>query len=146
MRSPMGIEATNFMVPIRVSKSATENGRPNTCEASDVIPVLRILAPWSSPERGSFSMFKLHSTGLEGLYLLVQLPPLLRRELYAVLVLIALISLVWLVRPSKMSQAMLPRPGQQMLVIGIRGLFYCLPGLSLPNIIGFVSLSQVLGF
>src|SRR5207247_6194419 len=70
---------------------------------------------------------------------------LLSRELYAALVLIALITLAWLVRPSKMSQAMVARPGQQMLVIAIRGALLLLAGSLLANIIGFVSLSQVLG-
>src|SRR5207247_3805701 len=58
---------------------------------------------------------------------------------------ISLISLAWLVRPSKMSQAMVARPGLQMLVIGIRGALLLLAGSLLANIIGFVSLSQVLG-
>jgi len=41
---------------------------------------------------------------------------------------------------------MVPGPGQQMLVIGIRGALLLLAGSLLANIIGFVSLSQVLGF
>jgi len=110
-----------------------------------MIPVLRILAPLVAPRARIFLYVQATLYGLEGVYLLVQLPPLLRRELYAVLVLLALISLVWLVRPSKMSQAMVPPPGQQMLVIGIRGALLLLAGSLLANIIGFVSLSQVLG-
>lgn len=109
------------------------------------IPVLRILAPLVEPRARIFLYVQATLYGLEGLYLLVQLPPLLRRELYAVLVLIALISLVWLVRPSKMPQATVPPPGQQMLVKGIRGALLLLAGSLLANIIGFVSLSQVLG-
>ena len=109
-----------------------------------VIPVLRILAPLVERRARIFLYVQATLYGLEGVYLLVQLPPLLRRELYAVLVLIALISLAWLVRPSKMSQAMVARPGQQMLVIGIRGALLLLAGSLLANIIGFVSLSQVL--
>jgi len=109
------------------------------------IPVLRILAPLVEPRARILLYVQATLYGLEGVYLLVQLPPLLRRELYAVLVLIALISLVWLVRPSKMPQATVPPPGQQMLVKGIRGALLLLAGSLLANIIGFVSLSQVLG-
>jgi potassium-dependent mechanosensitive channel len=110
-----------------------------------LIPVLRILAPLVDPRARIFLYVQATLYGLEGVYLSVQLPPLLRRELYAVLVLIALISLVWLVRRSKMLQASVPRPGQRMLVIGIRGALLLLAGSLLANIIGFVSLSQVLG-
>jgi len=110
-----------------------------------LIPVLRILAPLIELRLRIFLYVLATLYGLEGVYLLVQLPPLLRRELYTVLVSIALISIGWLARPSKKLRAVLQRRSHQMLVIGIRVGLVLLAASLLGNIIGFVSLAQVLG-
>lgn len=110
-----------------------------------LIPVLRILAPLIEL-RLRTSLYVLATLyGLEGLYLLVQLPALLRRELYALLVLLALISLGWLSRPSKTRQVSVQRRSQRVFVIGIRVCLLLLMAALIGNIIGFVSLSEVLG-
>src|SRR5207248_3558368 len=110
-----------------------------------LIPVLRILAQLVELRLRTFLYVLVTLYFLEGVYLLVQLPPLLRRELYALLVLIALISLGWLARPSKISQAVMQSRSHRMLVIGIRGGLLLLAASLVGNIVGFVSLSQVLG-
>jgi small-conductance mechanosensitive channel len=110
-----------------------------------LIPVLRILAPLVELRSRIFLYVLATLYGLEGVYLLVQLPPLFRRELNVLLVLIALISLGWLARQSKMLQTETQRRSQQVLAIGIRGSLLLLAASLFGNIVGFVSLSQVLG-
>ena len=110
-----------------------------------LIPVLRILAPLVELRSRTFLYALATLYGLEGVYLLAQLPSLSRRELHVLLVLIALISLGWFARQSKMLQATTQRRKQQMLAIGIRVSLLLLAASLLGNIVGFVSLSQVLG-
>jgi len=110
-----------------------------------LIPVLRILAPLIELKLRIFLYVLATLYGLEGVYLLVQLPPVLRRELYTVLVSIALISIGWLARPSKKLRAVLQGRSHRMLVIGIRVGLVLLAASLLGNIIGFVSLAQVVG-
>src|SRR5260370_24953174 len=61
-----------------------------------MIPVLRILSPLVEPRARIFLYVQATLYGLEGVYLLVQLPPLLSRVLYALLFLIALLLLSFL--------------------------------------------------
>lgn len=110
-----------------------------------LIPVLRILAMLIELRLRTFLYVLATLYGLEGVYLLVQLPALLRRELYALLVLVALISLGWLSRPSKILQGSVRRRSQRIFVIAIRGGLLLLVVALIGNIIGFVSLSEVLG-
>jgi potassium-dependent mechanosensitive channel len=110
-----------------------------------LIPILRVLAPLIEPRLRIFLYFLASLYALEGTYLLVQLPPLVRREVYALLALVALISLSWFARPSKPLQATVERRSQRMLVIAIRVILALLAVSFVCNIIGFVSLSQVLG-
>jgi potassium efflux system protein len=110
-----------------------------------LIPVLRILAPLVELRSRTFLYALATLYGLEGVYLLAQLPSLSRRELHVLLVLIALISLGWFARQSKMLQATTQRRKQQMLAIGIRVSLLLLAASLLGNMVGFVSLSQVLG-
>jgi small-conductance mechanosensitive channel len=110
-----------------------------------LIPILRVLAPLIEPRLRIFLYVLASLYALEGMYLLVQLPLLVRRELYALLALVGVISLSWLARPSKLLQATVQRRSQRMLGIAIRGILSLLAVSLVCNIIGFVSLSQVLG-
>jgi len=110
-----------------------------------LIPVLRIRAPLLQLMSRTFLYVLASLYGLEGIYLVVQLPSLFRRELHVLLVLTSLISLGWLARQSKMLQATTQRRSQQTLAIGIRGCLLLLVASLFGNIVGFVSLSQVLG-
>ena len=110
-----------------------------------LIPILRVLAPLIEPRLRIFLYVLASLYALEGVYLLVQLPQLVRRELYALLALVGVISLSWLARPSKLLQASVKRRSQRMLGIAIRGILVLLAVSLVCNIVGFVSLSQVLG-
>ena len=110
-----------------------------------LFPVLRILVALIEPGLRIFLYVLATLYGLECIYLLVQAPSPFRRELYAFFVLIAMVSFGWLVRPSRICAAGLRRQGQRMLVIGIRSGFVLLTASFVASIIGFVSLSQVLG-
>ena len=110
-----------------------------------LLPVLRILAGLIDLRLRTFLYALAALYGLEGVYLLVQLPALLRRELYALLVLVALISLGWLSRPFKIFQGSAQSRSQRIFVMGIRGGLLILGVAFIGSIIGFVSLSEVLG-
>ena len=110
-----------------------------------LIPVLRILVALIEPGRRVFLYVPATLYGLECVHLLVQFPSPFRRELYAFFVLIAMISFGWLVRPSRVCLAGLQRQSQRMLVIGIQGGLVLLAASFFADIIGLVSLSQVLG-
>jgi small-conductance mechanosensitive channel len=115
-----------------------------------LIPVLRLLAPLTKPNLRVLLYLLATFYVLEGLYLLVQLPPLLRREAYTLMIVAALVSFVWLGRPSRLGP-LLPLVMKQirnrsiLVMIGIRAGLLVLTGSLVANIFGYVSLSQVLG-
>jgi potassium-dependent mechanosensitive channel len=110
-----------------------------------LIPVLRLLAPVIGPRMQSPLYVLAILYLLEGLYQLMKLPPLLRREIYALIVLAALVSLGWLTRPSRMGVQLMRGPSRLILRIGIRACLLLLATSLVANIIGYVSLSQILG-
>lgn len=110
-----------------------------------LIPVLRILVPLIELRVRIFLYALAALYGLEGVFLLVQFPLLFRRELYALLVLVALISLGWIARQSNLLEDTMQGRSRRVLVIVIRGILLLLAASLVCNIVGFVSLSQVLG-
>jgi potassium-dependent mechanosensitive channel len=110
-----------------------------------LVPMVRLLAPLIQSRLRIFIYAVAVLYSLEGAFLLIQLRPVLRRELYALLVFIALTCLSWLVRPSKKLNTIMCSQGQRFALNGIRGCLLFLAGSLVANIIGFVSLSQVLG-
>lgn len=110
-----------------------------------LVPVLRILAPLIEPRLRILLYVLGVLYGLEGVYLLVQLPLLFRRELYALLVFTALITFGWLARPSAIPQVSTKLRSKRILMIGVRGGLLLLGASLVGNIFGFVSLAQVLG-
>jgi potassium efflux system protein len=110
-----------------------------------LIPVLRLLVPLVEPGlRTLLYVLALFYT-LTGLFLLIQWPALLRRELFTLIVLAALLSLGWLARPSRMRQLSVRGQGLRVLTMGIRVGLVLLAASLAANIIGFVSLAQILG-
>jgi len=79
-----------------------------------------------------------------GIYLLVQLPKFFRREVYALIIFAALVSFAWLARKSRINPLKQNR-NTRTLWIGIYAGVVILGGSLLANVVGFVSLSQVLG-
>jgi len=110
-----------------------------------LIPVLRILAPLIEPKFRTLLYVLSVFYALEGLHLLVQLPPFSRRELFALIVLAALVIFGWLARPSRVRSLAMQGRNYRFFVIGIRAGLALLAVSFVANIIGFVSLAQLLG-
>jgi potassium-dependent mechanosensitive channel len=110
-----------------------------------LIPVLRILAPLTEPKLRTLLYALSVFYALDGLHLIVQLPPLFRRALFALMVLTALAVGGWLARPSRVRSLTMPAPNRRIFVIGMRACLALLAVSFAANIIGFVALAQVLG-
>jgi potassium-dependent mechanosensitive channel len=110
-----------------------------------VVPVLRLLAPLTESKFRIFLYVLATFYALGGAYMLIQLPPLFRRELHILLVLTALVSFAWLARPSRISPLASQSRKVQILLIGIRAGLVLLAASLVANVVGFVSLAQVLG-
>jgi potassium-dependent mechanosensitive channel len=110
-----------------------------------LVPVLRLLVLLIESRLRLFLYVLATFYGFCGVYVLIQLPSLFRRELYALLVLAALVIFGWLARPSAMGPILGQNPKVRILRIGIRVGLALLAASLLANIVGFVSLSQVLG-
>jgi potassium-dependent mechanosensitive channel len=110
-----------------------------------LIPVLRILAPLTEPKLRTLLYALSVFYALEGLYLIVQLPPSFRRALFSLIVLTALVIFAWLARPSRTRTMAIEGSNHRTLIIGIRACLALLAVSFAANVIGFVSLAQVLG-
>jgi potassium-dependent mechanosensitive channel len=110
-----------------------------------LIPVLRILAPLTEPRLRTLLYASSVFYALEGLQLIVQLPPFFKRALFALIVLPALLIFAWLARPSRMRSITIQGRNYGILVIGIRVCLALLAVSFAANIIGFVSLAQLFG-
>jgi potassium efflux system protein len=111
----------------------------------NVVPVLRLLAPLADSKLRLFLYILAAFYALAGAYLLIQLPPLFRRDLYALLVLAALVSFAWLARTSRMGPPLSRSRNLRIFLIGIRADLALLASSFVANVIGYVSLAQVLG-
>jgi potassium-dependent mechanosensitive channel len=110
-----------------------------------LIPVLRLMVPLAEPGlRAPLHVLALFYT-LAGLFLLVQWAPLLKRELFAVIVFAALLSFGWLVRPSRLRGLSMRGRSLRLLTLGIGMGLVLLAASLVANIFGFVSLAQILG-
>ena len=110
-----------------------------------LIPVLRVLAPLIEPKLRALIYTLSVFYALEGLHLLVRLPPFFRRTLFALIVFTALVSFAWLTSPSRMRSLSMQGRKHRMLVIAIRACLVLLAVSFGANVLGFVSLSQVFG-
>jgi potassium efflux system protein len=110
-----------------------------------VVPVLRLLAPLADSKLRLFLYILATFYALVGAYLLIQLPPLFRRDFYALLVLAALVSFAWLARTSRMGPPLSRSRNLRIFLIGIRADLVLLASSFVANVIGYVSLAQVLG-
>jgi potassium efflux system protein len=110
-----------------------------------LVPVLRLLAPLAESKLRLFLYILAAFYALAGAYLLIQLPSLFRRDLYALLVLAALVSFAWLARTSRMGPPLSRSRDVRIFLIGIRADLVLLALSLIANVIGYVSLAQVLG-
>ncbi|MGC1416344.1 MAG: mechanosensitive ion channel domain-containing protein [Candidatus Acidiferrum sp.] len=110
-----------------------------------LIPVLRLSGPLAESELRTFLYVLAAFYALAGAYVLIQLPPLFKRDIFALLVLAALVSFAWLARPSRIGSPLSRSRKVRIFLIGVRANLVLLALSLLANVVGFVSLSQVLG-
>jgi small-conductance mechanosensitive channel len=110
-----------------------------------LVPVLRLLALLTESRFRIFLNVLATFYVLGGVYLLIQLPSLFRREAYALLLLSALVSFGWLARPSRIGRVLNQNRRVRVLLIGIRVGLVLLAASLLASVVGYVSLAQVLG-
>lgn len=110
-----------------------------------LIPVLRLLPPLLEPRlRALFHGLAVFYT-LEALYLLIRFPPLIGREIHALIVLSSLIYFGCLVRPSRLREVSVSGRSGRIVELGICLGLILLAFSAAANIFGFVSLAQILG-
>jgi len=110
-----------------------------------VVPVLRILTLLIEPRIRIFLYVLAIFYVLCGVYLLVQLPKFFRREVYTLLILAALVSFGWLARSAKINPSLRQDREARARSIGVFAGLVILGASLLANLVGFVSLAQVLG-
>jgi len=110
-----------------------------------VVPVLRLLTLLIESRFRIFLYVLATFYALCGFYLLIQLPTFFRREVYALLILAALVSFGWLARTSRINSTLGQNRKTRIFWIGICVGVALLGASLVANVIGFVSLSQVLG-
>jgi potassium efflux system protein len=109
------------------------------------IPVLRLLSPLLEPRLRALLYVLIVFYILEALYLLIRFPPLVRREIHALIVFSALICFSWFARPSRLREVSASGRNLRIVKIGIwLGMFLLAFSLA-ANIFGLVSLAQILG-
>jgi small-conductance mechanosensitive channel len=110
-----------------------------------LVPVFRLLIPMTESKLRIFLYVLTGFYALGGTYLLIQLPSFFRRELYVVLLLGAVAIFAWLARPSRVGPLLSQSRNVRIFLIGIRAGLVLLLASLVANVIGFVSLAQVLG-
>jgi len=109
-----------------------------------LIPVLRLLPPLLEPPLRKLldvlAIFYL----LEGVYLLFRFPPLVRREVHALIVFAALLCFGWLARPSRWREVTTPNRKFPVLTVGLPLGLALLASSLVANVFGFNSLAQIL--
>lgn len=108
-----------------------------------VVPAMRLLLPLLDPGLRVPLYVATFSYAAMGLYLLVQLPPPIKREVHALMVLAAIVGFGWILRlfRTRPSIRCKTTPIQR---IGIRVCVLLLTASLIANIVGYVSLSQML--
>jgi potassium efflux system protein len=110
-----------------------------------LVPILRLLPALIRPEMRK-TLYALSAFYvLEWVHLILQFGAVFKREIFACIILLALVIFTWLTRPSRLRRPQAPEWRDKLMVAGIRiGLLLLAISLS-ANIAGFVSLSQILG-
>jgi small-conductance mechanosensitive channel len=110
-----------------------------------VVPVLRLLTLLVESHLKVFLYTLAAFYTLCAVYLIIQLPSFFRREIYAVLIFSALVCFGWLARKSGINPVLSQNRKTRILWIGIYTGVVLLGASLVANLIGFVSMAQVLG-
>jgi len=110
-----------------------------------VIPALRLLPPLLEPGVRIFVYVLTGFYVLNGILVMIQVPAVLERELFALMILAALTVFGWLARPSRLRQLQLPARTRLLLTLGVRAGMLLLLASLVANALGYLALSQVLG-
>jgi potassium-dependent mechanosensitive channel len=110
-----------------------------------LIPALRLLPPLINPGLLPFLYTLAAVYLLEGVQLMAQFPPVVKREIFALIVFSALVVFAWLTRPSRVRQLRMRCRSLRLLVVGVRAGLVLLVASLAANIFGFLALSQILG-
>jgi potassium efflux system protein len=108
-------------------------------------PVLRLLPALTEPGMRKVLYALCAFYLLEWLHVVLQFEAVLKRELFAFIILLALVVFAWLTRPSRLNMQRVPKWRRRALFAGISVGLFLLAGSLLANVLGFVSLSQILG-
>jgi potassium-dependent mechanosensitive channel len=82
---------------------------------------------------------------IEGFHVATRLSPVAKRELFALIILAALMVFAWLSRPAKMRELRMSKRSLFLFTAAIRLALLLLAASLTANIFGFISLSQILG-
>ncbi len=110
-----------------------------------MIQVLRLLPPLIDPGLVPFLKALAVFTVLDGLHLAAQLTPVIKRELFALLIFAAVVVFSWLARPAKMRELRMPARFRSLFVAVVRAALVLLAASLIANILGYLSLAQTLG-
>jgi len=110
-----------------------------------LIPTLRLLPTLIGPGPRSLFYAFLPVLLLEGARILIPFSPVLKREVFVLNMLLALILLAWLIRPTRLRQLGMEDRSSRLLKLGVRAGIVLLAASLASNFFGFLSLSQVLG-
>jgi potassium-dependent mechanosensitive channel len=107
--------------------------------------VLRLLSPLLEPAVLPFLRTLAILAVFEGVHLAAQFSPLIKRDLFALIILAALVVFARLARPSKLRQLRMSQRGLFLFTAAIRLGLVLLAASLVANILGYLALSQILG-
>jgi small-conductance mechanosensitive channel len=110
-----------------------------------LVPALRLLPPLINTGLLPFLYTLAAVYLLEGVQLMAQFPPVVKREIFALIVFGALVAFAWLTRPSRVRHLRTSCRSVRLLVVGIRAGLVLLAASLAANVLGFLALSQILG-
>jgi len=110
-----------------------------------LVPVLRLLPPLFEPRARTLLRLLALFYALEALYLVIRFPPLVRREVHSLIIFSALVCFSWFARPFYLREISGPPRNLRIVKLGIGFGLVLLASSLVANILGFVSLAQILG-
>lgn len=110
-----------------------------------IVPVLRLLPALIAPEMRKLLLAICIFYFLQWAYLILQFGAVFKRELLVAIILAAISLFTWLTRPALLRMQPFLRWPRRLFIVGIRIGIAVLALSLVANIVGFVSLSQILG-